>query len=120
MHMDDERPVEQVLDTIGDEQARTVLIELAEDSSSAKELAERLDMSLATIYRRIEELQRHDLISSRTILADDGNHYDEYEGNFSSTLVSIEDAEYDIQIFRDQNLPDRFDQLWKGLANNEG
>jgi DNA-binding HxlR family transcriptional regulator len=84
--MEDERPIEEVLNTIGDEQARTVLIEVAREPSSAQELTERLDLSQATIYRRIDKLQTQDLIKERTLVADDGNHYKEYECNFNSTL----------------------------------
>jgi DNA-binding transcriptional ArsR family regulator len=96
--MDDE--VAQVLDTLGDEQARRVLLELADDSCSAKQLSDRMDMSLPTIYRRIEELRKLDLLGSKTVVADDGNHFEEYECTFDSTLISLEDDAYDVQIFR--------------------
>jgi DNA-binding transcriptional ArsR family regulator len=96
--MDDE--VAQVLDTLGDEQARRVLLELADDSCSAKQLSDRLNTSLPTIYRRIEELRKLDLLGSKTVVADDGNHFEEYECTFDSTLISLEDDAYDVQIFR--------------------
>ncbi|RQG98146.1 ArsR/SmtB family transcription factor [Natrarchaeobius oligotrophus] len=114
--MDDEAPIEEILNTIGDEHARTVLASISREPGSAKELADRLDLSQPTIYRRIDVLQEYDLIKERTLVADDGNHYKEYTCNFNSTVISLEDDEYDVRIFREENLPDRFSRLWDDLG----
>ncbi|RQG89910.1 ArsR family transcriptional regulator [Natrarchaeobius halalkaliphilus] len=116
--MDDEVPIEEILNTIGDEHARTVLASISREPGSAKELAERLDLSQPTIYRRIDLLQEYDLIKERTLVADDGNHYNEYTSNFNSTVISLEGDEYDVRIFREENLPDRFSRLWDDLGVN--
>ncbi|WP_247001426.1 ArsR/SmtB family transcription factor [Halosolutus gelatinilyticus] len=116
--MDDESSIEEILNTIGDKHARTVLASISREPGSAKELAERLDLSQPTIYRRLELLAENDLIKDRTLVADDGNHYKEYRCNFNSTVISLEDDEYDVRIFREENLPDRFSQLWDELNVN--
>lgn len=113
--LDDDRTVEEILDTIGDQHARTILAAISDEPQSAKELANELDLSLPTVYRRLEVLQAHDLVKDRTLVAEDGNHYDVFECNFNSTVISLEDEEYDVQIFRQENLPDRFSQLWDDL-----
>lgn len=113
--MDDDRPVEEILDTIGDSHARTVLAGVSREAQSAKELASKLDLSLPTIYRRLEMLKKHDLVTERTLIADNGNHYKEYTCNFNSTVISLEDDDYEVHIFRDENLPDRFSRLWHDL-----
>lgn len=117
--MEEERSIEEILDTIGDEQARRVLAAISKESRSAKELSEELGFSLATVYRRIDVLHDHDLIKEQTLVADDGNHYKVYECNFNSTVIALEDDEYDVRIFREENLPDRFTQLWDDLASEE-
>lgn len=114
--MDDDRPIEEILDTIGDERARRILAAISEESRSAKELAKELDYSVATVYRRIDLLSEHDLINEQTLVAPDGNHYKIYECNFNSTVIALEGDEYDVRIFREENLPDRFSQLWDDLA----
>lgn len=114
--MDENRSIEEILNTIGDEHARTVLAAISRDPRSAKELSEECDLSLPTIYRRLELLQEHDLITERTAVADDGNHYNIYECNFDSTVITLEDQEYKVQIYRKENLPDRFSQLWDELG----
>ena len=110
------RSIEEILDTIGDTYARDVLAAICREPQSAKELAEDLDHSLQTVYRRIDMLQAHDLIASRTRIADDGNHYQVFESNFDSVLISMEDDEYDVRIYRKDDLPDRFAGLWDELS----
>ena len=113
--VDDERAIEEILDTIGDEHARRVLAAISREPQSAKDLSEECDLSLPTVYRRIEMLTQYDLVSDQTLVADDGNHYKVYESNFESTVISLEDDEYKVRIYREENLPDRFGQLWDEL-----
>lgn len=113
--MDNERTIEEVLDTIGDQHARHVLAAVSEQSKSAKELSEELDLSLPTVYRRLEILQEHELVTEQTNVAEDGNHYKVYQSNFESTVIRLEDDEYQVRIYRSENLPDRFGQLWDDL-----
>lgn len=114
--MDDEQSIEEVLNTIGDQHARTVLAAISREPRSAKELAEASDLSLPTIYRRLELLQEQDLIIEQTAVAQDGNHYKIYECNFDSTVIALKDEEYKVRIYRRENLPDRFSQLWDELS----
>jgi len=111
----DDRSIEEILDTIGDQHARRVLAAISHDAKSAKELAEECDLSLPTVYRRIEMLDEYSLVTDRTLVAEDGNHYKVYESNFESTVISLEDDEYRVRIYREENLPDRFSQLWDEL-----
>jgi predicted transcriptional regulator len=113
--VDNERSIEEILDTIGDEHARQVLAAISREPQSAKELSEECDMSLPTVYRRIEMLDEYDLVKDQTLVAEDGNHYKIYESNFESTVITLEDQEYKVRIYREDNLPDRFSQLWDDL-----
>lgn len=113
--MDDEQSIEQILDTIGDQHARRVLATISREPKSAKELADECDLSLPTVYRRIEMLDEYELVTDHTLVADDGNHYKVYESNFESTVISLEEDEYRVRIYREENLPDRFSQLWDEL-----
>ena len=113
--MDDERSIEEILNTIGDQHARRVLAAISQTPKSAKDLAEEVDLSLPTVYRRIEMLKEYDLVKDRTLVAEDGNHYKVYESNFESTVISLQDDEYKVRIYREENLPDRFSQLWDEL-----
>ncbi|MFC6837759.1 ArsR/SmtB family transcription factor [Halomarina ordinaria] len=113
--MTDEQHVEEILDTIGDPKARLILAEISRGPRSAKELSERCELSQPTVYRRLDMLKEHDLVVGRTTIVEDGNHFKRYECNFNSTLISLEDSEYDVRVYRNENLPDRFTQLWDDL-----
>jgi DNA-binding transcriptional ArsR family regulator len=113
---DESPPVEEILDMIGDRYARDVLAAVCRTPRSANDLAEELDQSIQTIYRRIATLKEYDLITSHTEIADDGNHYQVFESNVDSVLISVEDDEYEVRIYRREDLPDRFSNLWDELA----
>jgi len=113
--VDDEQSIEEILDTIGDEHARRVLAAISREPRSAKELSDECDLSLPTVYRRIETLEENDLVRSETYVAEDGNHYDVYESNFDSTVIRLEDDQYDVRIYRKESVPDRFASLWDDL-----
>nr|WP_159763200.1 helix-turn-helix domain-containing protein [Halovenus carboxidivorans] len=104
------------MDTIGDQHAREVLAAISREPKAAKALAEECDLSLPTVYRRIEMLDEYDLVTDETLVAEDGNHYKVYESNFESTVITLEDDEYKVRIYREENLPDRFSQLWDDLG----
>jgi DNA-binding transcriptional ArsR family regulator len=114
--MQDTEAVEEILDTIGDNQARQILALLSQRPLSAKEIADVLDFSLPTVYRRLDLLKEHDLIRADTLVGENGNHYKVFECNFDSTVISLDDAEYSIQVYREDSLPDSFSDLWDELA----
>ena len=114
--MDGDHQPEELLDTLGDRHARRVLAAVEGESCSASEIAARLDLSLPTVYRRLETLTEYDLVDDRTFVADDGNHYKVYDCTFESTLVSLDDGTYEVRIFRTDDAPGRFRQLWDELS----
>jgi len=113
--VDEEPPIEEILDTIGDRLARQILAELSRSPRSAQELASALDIDIATAYRHLNALEEYDLVTHRTVISTRGNHYKEYRCNFRSTVISLDDDAYDVRIFRRENLPDSFAQLWDEL-----
>jgi predicted transcriptional regulator len=114
--VDEDCSVEQMLDTMGDSYARQILAALSEESRPAKALAETCDISLPTVYRRLDQLETHDLVTSHTEVDENGNEFKLYDCNFESTVISLDDEyEYDVRIYRRQNLPGRFSQLWDEL-----
>lgn len=107
---------EELLNTIGDRTARRVLATIDREPRSAKEIAARLDLSLPTVYRRLDTLTEHDLVTDRTRMTDEGNHYKVYDCTFESTVVSLHSGEYEVRVFRADNVPDRFRRLWEELS----
>jgi len=104
-----------MLDTMGDDYARQMLAALSHEPRPAKKLAEVCDISLPTVYRRLEQLEEQALVTSHTETDDDGNEFRLYECNFESTVISLDDEEYDVRIYRKEKLSVRFSQLWDDL-----
>jgi len=111
----EDRTIEEILDTIGDQNARRILASISREPKSVKDLAADCDLSLPTVYRRLETLEEYDLVTDRTQVTEDGNQYKIYESNFASTVIALQDDQYSVRIYREENLPDRFNQLWDDL-----
>lgn len=101
---DDQCGVE-VLDTLGDEHTRTVLAALNREPHSVKELVETCDLSQPTIYRRLQLLQEHDLITEWPTITDAGTQCRVYESTFDRTVVALTDDEYTVRIHRREHPP---------------
>lgn len=78
-----------LLDVLGDSESRALLVALRRESQSAKELGETADLSLPTVYRRLDRLGEFDLVTSTTEVRADGSHYRQYECAFDQTTVSL-------------------------------
>lgn len=90
---------ESVLDVLGDPEARRLLASVAIEPQSAKELGAEHDLSLPTVYRRLDLLQNHGLVSSRTSVTDDGAHFKVYQTAFERAEVGLtDDGTYRVRV----------------------
>jgi predicted transcriptional regulator len=97
--MGDEMGGEGVLDVLGDAEARRLLASVATEPQSAKELGSEHDLSLPTVYRRLDRLQNHGLVSSQTAVTDDGTHYKVYQTAFERAVVGLgDDGTYHVSV----------------------
>ena len=108
--MENDRVDQKLLDTLGDGCARQVLAEIARRPASVVELTDRMELSRATIYRRVETLHEHGLIEERTLVGDGGNHYSEYRSDFGGTVVSLEDDGYEVRVVQNDDVLEQFEQ----------
>ena len=115
---DEEQTVEEILDALGDAEARRILAAINPEALSAKEIAERLDLSLPTVYRRLDMLVARDLVVARTLVAENGNHYKVFECNFESTVITLDDEEFKAQVHHGEGIPERFSTLWEEFGDD--
>lgn len=64
----------ELLDLIGDEYARRVLLTLVDTPQTGRELVDTTDMSKATVYRRLDRLEDAGLVETRQLVDLDGHH----------------------------------------------
>lgn len=114
--MSDGPPLSDLLDVLSDEYARAILAETSVHPMSAKELGERCDASLPTIYRRIDRLQACGLLDERTQPQRDGNHYSVYAATLDRFVLELDDGEFAAEVEgHDEDPADRLTRLWEGL-----
>ncbi len=114
-----ENSTDRLLALLGDEAVRIILTETDERPMSAQMLDERCDVSLSTIYRRIEDLLDQRLIRSHTEVRADGNHYDLYESNLEHLDITLEDGDFDVELTRRNDAPDRFRTIWDSMQGRD-
>lgn len=117
---DKEWAPETVFDVFGDSVARRILVLASEQQVSAEELADILDTSLPTVYRRLNTLGEYDLLSEHQQIDQDGTHYKTYTTALDRITFEIEDGGYSIDIELRQSLVDQFETFWSDLDGSRG
>lgn len=101
-----------IADLLDDPYARDILAAASIKPVSAKMLSEHCEASLPTVYRRIERLQEHDLLTAQQQLDPDGNHYKTYEARLERVAIDLTNGTYSVEITRTkQGASDRFSDL---------
>ncbi|MWV41567.1 winged helix-turn-helix domain-containing protein [Natrialba sp. INN-245] len=113
--MSEER-LEEVAALLEDETARRILTETYREPMSANTLSERCGASKPTVYRRLEDLRRCDLLEERTRPdPEGGHHHTVYATNLARIVVEIDDDGIEFRIDRRENMADRFTRLIEGM-----
>lgn len=79
----------EVRDLLSDRLAREVLRTISTDQLPAREIAERTDLSRATVYRRLNRLEGAGLVESSMTYHPDGHHRRVYAASFDPIRITI-------------------------------
>ena len=112
MPEDDPRDVFAVLD---DDYARGILRATHSTAMSAPQLAEALDASRPTIYRRIDRLQALDLLSESTQMDAEGHHRSVYRSRLEEVVVTPDESGFTVSVARGEHPADRLTTMWEEL-----
>ncbi|ARS89095.1 helix-turn-helix domain-containing protein [Natrarchaeobaculum aegyptiacum] len=113
--MSEECDVETIGSVLNDAVARSILVHVRSEAMSASTLAERCDVSEVTIYRRLETLRDHDLVTATTVPDRDGHHYKVYRANLHRLTVTLTDDGFDLSVERTETPADRLTRLIEEL-----
>jgi Fe2+ or Zn2+ uptake regulation protein len=108
-----------VFDVFGSERARQILVLASVDPVSAEEIADRLDTSLPTVYRRVNAMVDYDLLVEDTAVDPDGHHYTTYETQLREICFEIEDGGVTIDVEYRRDLVDKFGDFWGDLGGDD-
>lgn len=114
--MSEQADVAAVAELLDDETARRILLETRTQPMSADTLSDRCGVSPSTIYRRIDDLQAHDLVAERTQPDEDGHHYKVYVATLDQVVVDVTDDGFEVDLRRrepsqEEGVVDRFTRL---------
>lgn len=94
-----------LLELLGDEYTRRVLTAVAQCPRSGREVIEAADVSKATAYRRLRDLEEAGLVTSRTVFDPEGHHHEQFTAVVESVDVSLGSGGLDVSVDRgDQSL----------------
>jgi DNA-binding transcriptional ArsR family regulator len=110
---DDAPALQDVLDALDDEGCRRI-IETLSEPLTAKQLSERCDIPMSTMYRKLELLTDASLLREKSVLQADGHHTSEYELAFEEVVVRVnEERNVDVGIARPpESTDERLETLW--------
>jgi predicted transcriptional regulator len=83
---------EEVLSLLSDDYARDILLATREEATPARELADQLEISRATVYRRLNRLQDAGLVETSLAIHSDGHHRKQFQATVDELSLSFEDG----------------------------
>ena len=104
--------------TLGDKYSAEIL-SATDEARSAQELSEELDIPIATCYRRIDELQEHDLLELHdSILSDDRRRIKVYRRSVDSVHVEF-DGSLSVETDDRNEVTNTLDEAWRTLSEGD-
>jgi predicted transcriptional regulator len=89
---------EKLLDLFGDEHTRQTFEAITDQPKCGQAIAAELDVSRATVYRRLNELVDAGLATAELTIAKDGNHRNRYEASVDGLSVTVSDGELEATV----------------------
>ena len=83
---------DELLSLLSDEYARSILKTIGEDGLPARTIAERLDLSRATVYRRLNRLEAAGMVDTTMAYHSEGHHRKHYHAALDEVLLSFDDG----------------------------
>lgn len=108
-----------LLTLLGDTHVQTILCTTNSQPMSAGMLTETCDASRATIYRRVDDLLDHDLLTEQLKIDENGNHYTVYEANLDHIDITLDGGDFEVHVTRHEDAADRITRIWDELRGED-
>lgn len=82
-------------------------------------LTDTCDASRATVYRRVDDLLDHDLLTEQLKIDETGNHYTVYEANLDHIDIHLADGDFEVTVTRREDAADRITRIWDELRGED-
>lgn len=104
-----------IFDVLGCEYAREVLVAADDGPLSAREIAERCEASLPTVYRRIDVLQEYGFVAEHDRVTADGTHHSAFETTLDRVTLHVEDDDITVEPSFTHRLGEKFRRFWRDM-----
>ena len=109
---------ETVFDVLGSEEVRRILAVANVEPTSVPELADGLDVSEPTLYRRIDACQEYDLLTESTRVDEDGNHYKVYETALERVCFALDGGGFEVDLQLRRDLVEQSEDAWDDIGGD--
>lgn len=87
---DESADPEQLLSLLSDDNAREILQSVSSKALPAREIADRVDLSRPTVYRRLNRLEETGLVTTSMTYNPDGHHRKRYRATLEEVVLSMD------------------------------
>jgi len=84
---------EEVLSLLADEHAQAIIETISDEALPARTIATELDISRATVYRRLNRLEEAGLVTSAMTYRSDGRHRQRFQATFEEVRLAVDGGE---------------------------
>ena len=116
---DGEEPaLQEVLDALDDPDCRAIL-ETLDEPMTTKEIADRCEMPLSSVYRKAKRLAEASTVDERVDVRADGHHTTTYAVDAEAVLIGLSETwEFELTIERPSRTADeRLTRLWSEVRS---
>ncbi|MFC7018233.1 MULTISPECIES: ArsR/SmtB family transcription factor [Haloarcula] len=107
---------ETVFEVLGSEEVRRILAVANVKPMSVPELADGLEASEPTLYRRINVCQEYDLLTEATRVDEDGNHYKVYETALERISFELDGGGFEVDLELRRDLVEQAEDAWDDIG----
>lgn len=107
----------ELVRTLGNKYSAEIL-GATNEPQSAQELSNRLDIPIATCYRRIEELTDAGLLALEdSVLSDERRRVDVYRREVNELIVSFGEGGFGVVVDERTQVKNKLDDAWRALSD---
>lgn len=105
-----------VREAVSDPASRQILAACMDQARPVREISEATDISTATAYRRVDDLQEAGLlIVERSAISEDGSRYDLYRSRVEDVLLRVSAEGTSVRWSVEESVEDRIAQMWEQM-----
>ena len=108
----------ELLDVLGDECTRRILVATSDRPMTAKELTDRCRVSSTTVYRRINSLLECDLLCEHVSFSKGRQRNTVYEATFDFVEIALDADGFDVETYEERNEAARLARLLSATASD--